>query len=103
MSSRYTEAVRNFPQPKNVVQIQRFLGLMNYFRKFIKDYALKAKPLQDLLKKDTIFEFDRSCEDSFNLLKSELTSYPVLRLFNPVAETELHTDACSEGIGAILL
>lgn len=103
LSSRHTEAVKNYKQPKDRLQLQRFLGLTNYFRRFIKDYACKVRPLQNLLKKDTQFEFDNACIESFNTMKSELTSTPVLRLYNPAAETQLHTDACSTGLGAILL
>lgn len=58
LSSRHTEAIRNFKQPANVLKVQRFLGLANYFRKFIKDYALKARPLQNLLKKTVEFNFN---------------------------------------------
>jgi len=69
----------------------------------VKNYASKAKPLQNLLKKNVPFEFDDECLKAFNLLKDELTSSPVLRLYDPTAETQLHTDACSTGYGAILL
>lgn len=51
MSTRHTEAIKNFPQPSKKVQLQQFLGLTNYFRKFIKNYALIAKPLHSLLKR----------------------------------------------------
>ncbi|XP_072751065.1 uncharacterized protein [Anoplolepis gracilipes] len=103
LSQRHTEAIKNFIQPRNVLEIQRFLGLTNYFRKFIKDYARKARPLLNLLKKSVEFRFDKNCLEAFELLKSELTTAPVLKLYNPAAETELHTDACSLGLGAILL
>lgn len=49
------------------------------------------------------FNFDIECKKAFETLKSELTTYPVLRLYNPAAETELHTDASSLGLAAILL
>ncbi|KMQ88260.1 retrovirus-like pol polyprotein [Lasius niger] len=49
LNVRHTKAISNFPRPKRVVEVQRFLGLTNYFRKFIKDYAKLAKPLQVLL------------------------------------------------------
>lgn len=49
LNERHTDAVRKFPVPKDVISVQRFLGLTNYFRKFIKNYAVKAKPLYDLL------------------------------------------------------
>lgn len=77
-------------------------GLANYFRKFIKDFALKAKLLQDLIKKNVEFNFDEKCEEAFQSLKKELTEYPILRLYVQ-AETELHIHACSNEIGVILL
>lgn len=103
ISPRHTEAVRKFPQPTKVVEIQRFLGLANYFRKFIKDYALKARPLQNLLHKTVKFDFNKECILAFETLKRELTSHPVLRLYNPLANTELHTDASTLALAAILL
>lgn len=103
LSPRHTDALRHYKRPKDKCQLQRFLGLTNYFRKFIKDYAVKIHPLQRMLKKSVEYNFDAECEKSFNLLKDELTSYPLLRLYDPAAETQLHTDASSIGIGAILL
>lgn len=80
-----------------------FLGLANYFRKFINNYAQKARPLHNLLRKDVEFIFDSDCLAAFETLKKELTAYPVLHLYNPSAPTELHTDASAQGLGAILL
>lgn len=100
---RHTEAIRCFRQPNNVHEVQRFLGLTGYFRKFIEKYAVKTKPLYNLLKKEVKFEFDAECQQSFENLKKELTLPPTLQLYNPQADTELHTDACSQGLGAILL
>jgi len=45
LSLRHTEAINKFKQPTNVHKVQRFLGLANYFWKFIKNFSLKAKPL----------------------------------------------------------
>jgi len=95
LSPRHTDAISKFKQPTNVHEVQRFLGLTGYFRRFIKDFSLKARPLQNLLRKDTKFVFDEACIKSFKLLKEELIAYPVLALYNPAAETELHTDTCS--------
>lgn len=103
MSDRHTQAVRNFPAPKNIHQLQRFLGLTNYFRKFIQNYAHKARPLHNLLRKLVDFNFDAECTSAFETLKVELTAYPVLCLYHPTAPTELHTDASAQGLGAILL
>jgi len=82
--------------------VQRFLGLASYYRRFVKDFSSKAKPLQNLLCKDVNFCFDKECKQSFDLCKKELVSSPVLALYNPSAETELHTDACSQGLGGVL-
>jgi len=103
LSPKHTEAIDKFSVPTNVHEVQRFLGLASYFRKFIRNFALKAKPLQELLKKNNTFSFTQDCLESFNNLKKELTTYPVLALYNPLAETELHTDACSSGLGGVLL
>jgi len=83
--------------------VQRFLGLASYFRKFIHNFAVKAKPLYTLLKKTVKFDFDTECIKAFETLKRELLAYPVLRLYNQSLETQLHTDASSVGLGAILL
>nr|XP_012147359.1 PREDICTED: uncharacterized protein LOC105663389 [Megachile rotundata] len=75
LNQRHTEAISAFPYPTNLRQVQGFVGLSGYFRKFIHNYTLKT----------------------------ELTSFPTLRIYNPKAETELHTDASCQGFGAILL
>jgi len=101
LSPRHTEAISKFKQPTNVHEVQRFLGLANYFWRFIKNFSLKAKPLQNLLRKDTDFVFTQECLQSFESLKMELVSSPILILYNPSAETEV--DACNQGLGGVLL
>lgn len=103
LSSRHIEAVKKFPIPKKVVHVQRFLGLTNYFRKFVKDYASKARPLHNLLKKSSNFDFDEKCRLAFNALKEELISSPVLSIYNPFLDTEIHTDASAVAVAGILL
>lgn len=103
MCKRHIQAILDFPQPKNVKEMHSFLGLTNYFRRFIKDYVFKIRVLQALVKKDVKFVFDEECVRSFKQLETELTTAPVLCLYNPSFETELHTDASSRGFGAILL
>lgn len=80
-SERKTEAVRNFPSPTNVRQIQQFLGLTGYFRKFIPGYSIIARPLTNLLKAEAIFEFGASETSAFEQLKSMLVNRPVLNLY----------------------
>ncbi|GBN87706.1 Transposon Ty3-G Gag-Pol polyprotein [Araneus ventricosus] len=102
-STLKTKAVLNFPEPVNLKQIHSFLGLTGYFRKFIPKHSTIARPLSDLLKKDRKFKFGEEERISFNQLKLMLAEKPVLRIYNPNYETELHTDASLEGYGAILM
>lgn len=103
MSDRHTRAISEYPIPKTLKQLQSFLGLTNYFRKFIKDYSLKANALHRLTKKGVEFAMDAEAMQAFDSLKKELITYPVLRLYKPGAETQLHTDSSSMGFGAVLL
>jgi len=75
LSSRHTKAVARFLQFKKILELQRFLGLTNYFRKFVKDYASITKPLNLLLRKSGKFEFDENCVQAFNTFKSKLTFF----------------------------
>lgn len=102
-SEEKTIAIKNFPIPKNVKAIQSFLGLAGVFRKFINNFSLIAKPLSDLTKKDAKFNFGEEQFIAFNTLKEKLCNDPLLKLYNPHYETELHTDASSFGYGACLM
>ena len=103
LSERHIQVIKNFPRPKKIVEVQRFLGLTNFVRRFILNYANIAKSLQDLLRKSSDFVFDQKCLDAFETLKKALISRPVLQIYNPNALTELHTDASSIALAAILL
>lgn len=102
-SAEKINAVTKFSVPKNVKAVQAFLGLTGFFRKFVKNYAHIARPLTNLLRKDTEFVVGSQELLAFNQLKEILASEPVLRLYDREAETELHTDASKEGYGAVLL
>lgn len=103
-SDEKTIAVRKFPPPNNVLQVQRFLGLTGFFRRFIRNYATIARPLTDLTKKDVNFEFSDEQQEAFITLKAMLCDNPVLKMYNPAAtKTEVHTDASKLGFGAVLL
>ncbi|CAK1581582.1 unnamed protein product [Parnassius mnemosyne] len=102
-SKEKISAVSRFKTPHNIKSLQSFLGLSGYFRKFIKNYSIIAKPLTNLLKKNVEFNFEEECEMAFNELKRILCSSPVLRIYDPDLTTELHTDASAEGYGAVLL
>ncbi|GFX42905.1 transposon Tf2-8 polyprotein [Trichonephila clavipes] len=102
-SAEKTVSVCNFPEPKNAKDVQSFLGLTGYFRKYIPSYAMIARPLSDLLRGTNPFEFGHAQKVAFQNLKNALSSEPVLHLFKEGAKLELHTDACKLGLGAVLL
>ncbi|GFT43300.1 retrovirus-related Pol polyprotein from transposon 17.6 [Trichonephila clavipes] len=98
-----TLAVRKFPEPTTIKQVQSFLGLTGYFRKYIKDYSKIAKPLSDLTRKENLFVFGTQQKEAFEKLKKIMSEGPILHLYKYGRKTELHTDACKQGYGAILL
>lgn len=101
--SRKTDAVSKFPTPHNQHELRQFLGLSGFFRRFIKSYATVTSPLTDLLKKDVPWKWGETQDQAFAKVKSLLTKRPLLALYNPEAETHLHTDASKEGLAGILL
>lgn len=98
-----TKAIKNFETPKSVHQIRQFIGLTGYFRHFVKNYAIIAKPLTDLTRKDEPWKWTEKEQVSFDSLKRTLMERPTLALYNPKVHTEVHTDASSKGLAGILL
>lgn len=96
-------AVQDYPIPMNIKAVHSFLGLCAYFRKFINNFAILAKPLYDLLKKDSEFKFEEGEMAAYEMLKFKLLETPILSIYSPTNETELHCDASSQGYGAILM
>lgn len=102
-SEKKTRAVVKFPKPTTIKQVQSFLGLSGYFRKFIKGYAFISRPLSNLLRDNVKFDFGTKETAAFEQLKIKLCESPVLKLYKIEARTELHTDASMYGYGAILM
>ncbi|GFT71540.1 hypothetical protein TNCV_18311 [Trichonephila clavipes] len=98
-----TKSVVHYPEPKTTKEVQRFLGLTGYFRKFIPANSVIAKPLSDLLRKDTPFNFNVKQKASFDELKRLLCQKPVLGIYRQNCKTEIHTDASMDGLAAVLL
>lgn len=102
-SSEKTEAVLRYPEPRTIKQLHSFVGLTSYFRKYIPNFATIAQPLTDLIKKDADFVFNDEQKNAFEILKEKMATGPVLKIFNPDLNTELHCDASSKAIAAILM
>ncbi len=98
--------VQDWPAPLNVSYIRRFLGLSNYFRRFIKGYANLVRPMNDLLKKDAPFCWSAACESAFVAVKDAVQSAPVLVLPDTndgVPPFHVWSDASGTCIGAVLM
>ena len=95
-----TEKITAFNRPHNVKTIKSFLGLCNYYRPFVPNFADLAKPLNRLLKKEIPFEWTKACEEAFQKLKVLLTSPPLL--IHPEIGGHFHllTDASDAACGA---
>ena len=97
------DAVKEWPQPRTVTELQQFLGLCNYYRRFIKGYATVAAPLTDLLRgKPSSIEFNTAQVEAFQDLKSRLIQAPVLKVYDPDLPIRVQSDASKLGVGAIL-
>ncbi|CAF1542725.1 unnamed protein product, partial [Rotaria sordida] len=90
-----------FPQPTRLKDIQSFLGLTGYYRKFIKDYA-KIRSHQKSKRPPNNIEWSVECTIAFERLKTALTQAPILRAPNFNEPFILETDACDYGLGAVL-
>lgn len=96
------EAVRNTPSPRNLSELRAFLGLVTYYGKFISHLATIARPMYDLLGKDVKWRWGKSQENSFQRIKKELSSAPILCHYDPKLPLGLATDASQYGVGAVL-
>jgi hypothetical protein len=93
-------AVLAMPTPKNIKQLRSFLGLCNYYRKFIKNYTLHCAPLYELLSKE--FSWTEEATEVFERLKLLLTTTPMLHYPDFKKVFKVSTDASDEGIGGVL-
>jgi hypothetical protein len=102
MDTNKIDSILNRKEPKNVRDIQVFLGLCNFYRKFIKDFAETVKPLTNLLHKSTKWCWDEKCKEAFEITKKLLTSKPVLRIPDLSRPFILYCDASEWALGVVL-
>lgn len=97
------KAVQEWPTLKSVHDVQMFLGLVNYYRRFIKGYAKIAAPLTELLKKGNKWNWRDKERNAFNDLKKALVEAPTLAIFDPSLPVEVHVDASHYAAAAVLM
>jgi deoxyuridine 5'-triphosphate nucleotidohydrolase len=96
------EVIKAWPVPTNLKELQSFLGLCNYYRRFIKDYSRIATSLTNLTHKDTPYEWTPANTQAFEELKQQMTEAPVLCIPDPELPFTVTTDASDFAVGAVL-
>ncbi|XP_057802483.1 uncharacterized protein LOC131017780 isoform X1 [Salvia miltiorrhiza] len=96
------DLIVKLPYPSNVKEIRAFLGHAGFYRRFIKDFAKTAQPLTRLLHQDVSFVIDDKCKEAFDLLKSRLTSAPIIQAPIWGEPFEIMCDASDFAVGAVL-
>jgi hypothetical protein len=95
--------VLSWNAPTSVGDIQSFLELAGYYRRFIEGFSKISKPMTELLKKDKKFEWTSACEASFQELKKRLTTTPILVMPDMEKSFSIYCDTSSQGLGYVLM
>ena len=95
-------AILEAPTPKNVSQLRSFLGMVNYYGKFVDNLSTRLAPLHQLLQKDAHWKWETQQTKAFEEVRQLLAKVPVLGHYNPEKPLTLATDASPYGIGAVL-
>ena len=101
-SDSKVSGIVNAPTPKSVSELRSFLGLVNYYHKFLPDLATTLAPLYALLQKKQMWSWKQEQEEAFNHVKQLLQSSRVLVHFDPSLPLILECDASPYGVGAVL-
>ena len=96
------ESVEQMPPPTTPKEVKQFLGLVQFYRKFVPKLADLARPLTVLTRKDVEFEWTEVCQQSFDLLKSKILESPILQYPDPNKSYVLFTDASKYAWSCVL-
>ena len=96
------KAITEAPPPKNVQELRSFLGLLNYYGKFIPNLASLINPLNQLLHKNKRWNWSKECDQCFKVAKQKLVSPNLLVHYDPSLPIKLAADASAYGVGAVI-
>ena len=96
------EAITNAPEPRNLQELRSFLGLLNYYGKFLPNLATLVHPLNTLLQHDKCWKWSAECAQAFQQAKQALSSASVLAHYDPTLPLTLAGDASVYGVGAVI-
>ncbi|OMO75693.1 reverse transcriptase [Corchorus capsularis] len=103
MDMKKVKAIEEWPTPKNVSELRSFLGLANYYRRFVEGYSKRIVVLTELLKKGQGWNWSSNCQEAFENLKKTMMTDPVLALPDIEKPLEVETDASDFALGGVLL
>ena len=103
MEAEKVDGVRNWPQPRNVKDVRKFLGLANYYRRFIKNFARIARLMNVLTRKEEKWWWEEAQQKAFEELKGIFTSKPVLATPDLDKEFRVEADTSNYATGGVLL
>jgi len=95
--------VVDWPRPTNVTEVRSFLGMVGYYRRFVKDFSKITTPLTQLLRKDHKFDWTEEYEASFQELKQKLVTAPILVIPEGNEGYVVYSDASCQGLGCVLM
>ena len=101
-TSAKVDALVQAPEPRNVQELRSFLGLLNYYGKFLPNLATTLHPLNNLLQKGKQWKWTADCKEAFEKAKTEIVSSSVLAHYDPILPLTLAADASAYGIGAVI-
>ena len=96
------KAILQKPVPRNVKTLRSFLGLVNYYGKFIRNLSTIVQPLNQLLRQNARWKWSAECQEAFDMLKKKLASSEVLVHYDPALPLKLDCDASAYGVGVVL-
>ncbi|XP_057298423.1 uncharacterized protein K02A2.6-like [Hydractinia symbiolongicarpus] len=101
-SPEKVKAIRNAAPPENVTQLKAYLGMLNYYNRYLPNLSAMIEPLHRLLRKGTTFHWKTEQEKAFTESKALLYKAPLLTHFDPQRSILVSCDASPYGIGAVL-
>jgi len=102
MEKEKVDGVLSWPEPRNVKDIRKFLGLTNYYQRFIKNFAQVARPMNVLMRKDVKWRWKGEEQTAFDKLKKAFTTRPVLAAPDLDKEFRVEADASNYATGGVL-
>jgi len=102
MQKEKVEGVLNWPTSKNVKEVQKFLRLANYYRRFIKNFVKIATPLHVLVRKEQKWKWEKEQEEAFGKLKKVFATEPILAILDIDREMRVEADALDYAMGGVL-